>query len=174
MRYNAKFRKVAPTADTVLTEPADFSFPRLNQKEYKELKDRLDNRQFVHAELVKFREALEAQYKKKETNRKAIEAALEQYGKHVANGNVLAERCAKDLKACGVQGSALNFSMRRADAWQKEYEARKKKFANDEIDDEERAWFKKTVKENKAAEAETLKEILIQIVLIVKAASVMP
>lgn len=172
--YNAKFRKTAPTADTVLTAPADFSFPRMNPKQFADFKKKLGELKGVYDELTRFREGCEAELKRHTTSIKKVEDAYKRYNKHLANANKLAKRCVDDLKACGIQSPTLLFSERQADFWLDQVKILKKTQKDDLMTEGGRETLQHQIKDLKKGQAEVMKDILTQMARIAGASVVMP
>lgn len=172
--YNAKFRKTAPTAETVLTAPADFSFPRMNPAQFADFKKKLGELSGIYGDLTHYREQFEQELKRHKTSVKKIEDASKRYSKHMANANKLAKRCVDDLKACGIQSPTLQFSERQAKIWLDQIHLLKKKHKDDIVPEGARETLRLQIKDLKKAQAEVLKDILAQIARIAGASVVMP
>ena len=172
--YNAKYRKTAPTADTVLTAPTDFNFPRMNPKQFTDLKKRLGELFKIHGQVTGYREECEHKLKRHKASAKDIEAASKRYSKHITNANKLAKRCVDDLKACGIQSPTLQFSERQATIWSDQVNLLKKKYKDDMIPEGGRETLRLQIKDAKKVQTEVLKDILAQIALISGASAVMP
>ncbi|TDE40150.1 hypothetical protein [Antarcticimicrobium sediminis] len=172
--YNAKYRKIAPTADTVLSAPTDFTFPRMNPKQFADFKKKLGELSGIYGELTNFREQCEYELKRHKTSVKKIENASKRYSKHITNANKLAKRCVDDLKACGIQSPTLQFSERQAQIWSDQVHDLKKKYEDDMIPEGGRETLRLQIKDLKKGQTGVLKEILAQIARISGAAVVMP
>lgn len=172
--YNAKYRKIAPTADTVLSAPADFTFPRMNPKQFADFKKKLGELSGIYGELTRYREGFEAELKRHKTSVKKIENASKRYSKHITNANKLAKRCVDDLKACGIQSPTLQFSERQAQIWSDQVHDLKKKYKDDMIPEGGLETLRLQIKDLKKGQTGVLKEILAQIARISGAAVVMP
>ena len=97
--YNSKFKKLSPTADTVLTAPADFSWPNMDQNLVAIMTKNLKE---LQKQFTKFTKSISAYEKALRDNKNLADeqaAFLKEYSLHMRNAKKLTKRCVDDYRA---------------------------------------------------------------------------